>query len=218
MSCQSLYYAQVLSFLLWIPDRVGHLIWRLWGFWCPSIFLDFVTSGTFLPPYSFMSLPALKVSCLFSTMTICGSEKKKKYLLKRLLSKSVQAWSLSKSKAWVEAYNGLESLEEAAFFLLSFCAPRHLCDTCEHTALWQGANLNQFKTAFEMPFDMPLCLLEKEWKENLNCNICHIGCPPPPPRAAFVTRTMRYWSIQVHLGFEISIKKKKEEEEEGENV
>ena len=105
-------------------------------------------------------------------------KKKKKYLLKRLLSKSVQAWSLSKSKAWVEAYNGLESLEEAAFFLLSFSARRHLCDTCEHTASWQGANLNQFKTAFEMPFDMPLCLLEKEWKGNLNCNICHIGCPP----------------------------------------
>lgn len=40
----------------------------------------------------------------------------KKYLLKRLLSKSVQAWSLSKSKAWVEAYNGLKSLEEAALF------------------------------------------------------------------------------------------------------
>lgn len=124
MSCQSLYYAQVLSFLLWIPDRVGHLIWRLWGFWCPSIFLDFVTSGTFLPPHSFMSLPALKVSCLFSTMTICGSKKKKgkkkKYLLKRLLSKSVQAWSLSKSKAWAEAYNGLESLEEAAFFFTLF--------------------------------------------------------------------------------------------------
>lgn len=99
----------------------------------------------------------------------------KKYLLKRLLSKSVQAWSLFKSKAWVEAYNGLDSLEETAFVY----SPRHLCDTCEHTALWQGANLNQFKTAFEMPFDMPLCLLEKEWKENLNCNICHIGCPPP---------------------------------------
>lgn len=74
MSCQSLYYAHVLSFLLWIPDRVGHLIWKLRGFWCPSIFLDFVTSGTFLPPYSFMSLPSLKVSCLFSTMTIYGSK------------------------------------------------------------------------------------------------------------------------------------------------
>lgn len=47
-------------------------------------------------------------------MTISSS--KKKYLLKRLLSKSVQAWSLFKSKAWVEAYNGLDSLEEAAFF------------------------------------------------------------------------------------------------------
>lgn len=74
MSCQSLYYAPVLSFLLWTVDRVGHLIWRLWGFWCPSIFLDFVTSGTFLPPYSFMSLPSLKVSCLFSVITILGSK------------------------------------------------------------------------------------------------------------------------------------------------
>lgn len=64
--------------LLCIPHRVGHLIWRLRGFWCPSTFLDFVTSGTFSPQYSFMSLPSLKVSCLFSVMTISSSGKKKK--------------------------------------------------------------------------------------------------------------------------------------------
>lgn len=53
----------------------GHLIRKLRGFWCPSIFLDFVTSGTFLPRCSFMSFPSLKVSCLFSMMTISGSKK-----------------------------------------------------------------------------------------------------------------------------------------------
>ena len=62
-----------------------------------------------------LSCPSLlwKVSCLFSMMTISSS---KNIFWKRLLSKSVQAWSLFKSKAWVEAYNGLDSLEEAAFF------------------------------------------------------------------------------------------------------
>lgn len=175
MLCQSLYYAQVLSFLLWILDRVGHLIWKLRGFWCPSIFLDFVTSGTFLPPYSFMFLPSLKVSCLFSMMTISSS----KNIFWKDFWANLSRLGPFKSKAWVEAYNGLDSIGGGSFLLLSFCLPSHLCDTCEHTALWQGANLNQFKTAFEIPFDMPLYLLEKEWKENLNCNICHIGCPPP---------------------------------------
>lgn len=54
-----------------------------------------------------------------------------------------------------------------------------------------------------MPFDMPLCRFENEWKGNLNCNICHIGLPPPFSGAAFVTNTIRYWSIQVHWCFEI---------------
>lgn len=64
----------------------------------------------------FFHVPPFSESKLFILHDDYLQLKKKKYLLKRLLSKSVQAWSLFKSKAWVEAYNGLDSLEEAAFF------------------------------------------------------------------------------------------------------
>lgn len=40
-----------------------------------------------------------------------------------LLSKSVQVWSLSKSKLWAGAYNGLEFLEEDAFLHLLSSLP-----------------------------------------------------------------------------------------------
>lgn len=152
MSGQSSYYARAVFFFFF---HCGLQIRRdLWyggseGFWWPSIFLDFVTVGHFCR--HILSCPSI----LSETMLfICSDnylqlQKKKN----RLLSKSVQVWSLSKSKAWAEAYNGLEFLEEAAFFHSLSPLP------VIFVILEDAANLNQFKTTFEMPFDMPLYLV-----------------------------------------------------------
>lgn len=122
MSGQSLYYAHVLSF-----SYCGlQISWDIW--YGGSEGSDDLLFSLILLPWNisatmFFHLPPLSGTMLFIFFDDYLELKKTNfkeiyiYLTNGLLSKSVQVWSLSLSKAWAEAYNGSGFLEEKAFSL-----------------------------------------------------------------------------------------------------
>lgn len=82
MLCQSTYYAPVPSFFFFFYCglQIGWDIWYGGSEDSDALLFSLIwlPVGHFVPPYSFMSLPSLRVSCLFPVMTIFGLKKKKK--------------------------------------------------------------------------------------------------------------------------------------------
>lgn len=114
-----------LFFLLRSTNQVQRLIWKLRGFWCPSMFLDFSffssNSGTFFCLH-ILSCPLILCRwVVYSPPWISLSQMK--YLLKRLLSQSVPGCFSFQSKTWKTAYNGLESSEKRRrqLYFTCFC-------------------------------------------------------------------------------------------------